>query len=610
MSAAAVLIGYVLIEFPISEGFSFFARNPLFALANFAVLALVYAAIYLIGQRTRGAIAVFLAACFVIGIANHYVISFKGQPIVPADLLALSTAFNVAGSYSFVPDATVIISALIFIASCVALRFCPKALRTRRSTATGTAGGLAAVCVFALFMGTCSIDRDLGCTVSSWNPVSSYRDNGAALCFLERVQSLLPVVPDGYSDEAAAALLAPYVEAIQGDDEITTTAVYTLEGSETSTASDESAEESVRPNVVVIMNETFSDLSYLPGLDGTAAYPAVARSLSEEAVFSGNAYASILGAGTCNSEFEFLATATMAALGDGVYPYSMYDLSDAETLVSYFNDLGYSTSAIHPAEATNWRRDIVYADFGFERFDDISTFTDPETLRDYPTDAETYQRVIEMLTESDDPQFIFNVTIQNHGGYSTGLISDEDAVSVTLEDGSENAQLNEYLSSLQRADTDLAAFIEALRELDEPVIVCFFGDHQPNYSEWPFENPDLNAGDSLAEVQERYSVPYFIWANYNTGLPTGTVVDTSLNYLASLMIEVAGLPETPLLSFVSELREAMPAINANGYLDTEGTWHVLSDAERDAGGDGAAGRAADALHNYAIVQYANLFRRL
>ena len=46
----------------------------------------------------------FLAACFLAGTANHFVIAFKGQPIVPADLLALSTAASVGSGYTFALD--------------------------------------------------------------------------------------------------------------------------------------------------------------------------------------------------------------------------------------------------------------------------------------------------------------------------------------------------------------------------------------------------------------------------------------------------------------------------------------------------------------------------
>ena len=570
VSIPAVLVGLFLIEFPFHGDFGFLEMGG-FLVANIAALAVLYAIVFLLGQRTHGAVAAYLVVCFVIGIANHYVVAFKGQPVTPTDVLSLTTAADVASSYPIVPDAVVVASAVVLAASLAALHFAPRFARTKRTVAACTASGVLVACAFGAFMAFVDIERDLGCQVSSWDARWSYETQGTTLCTLKRIQDLSLEPPDGYSEEAAAAI---------------------LDG-----CGNDAAESDQRPTVVAIMNESFSDLSYLPGLEGTAAYPSYIRSLADEAVYSGDAYASVLGAGTCNSEFEFLASATMAFLGDGVYPYSIYDLSGADTLVSYFDDLGYGTCAIHPAEATNWRRDRVYATFGFDRFDDVETFPDAEILRYYTTDRETYDRVLEVIEESDGPQFIFDVTLQNHGGYATDLIGEDDAVSIPV-DGGTSAELDEFCALIQRSDADLAYFIERLEAIDEPVVVCFFGDHQPAFVDWPFPTAaDADGADaSVEEVQERYAVPYLIWANYDTGAECGTVVDTSLNYLASMTVETAGLPMTPYLDYVNNLRGDVAAINANGYLGSDGIWRELDD-----------GAVSDVIADYAIVQYASLF---
>ena len=42
--------------------------------------------------------------CFLFGLANHYVLSFRGRIIFPCDLLTLDTAAVVARSYDYTPD--------------------------------------------------------------------------------------------------------------------------------------------------------------------------------------------------------------------------------------------------------------------------------------------------------------------------------------------------------------------------------------------------------------------------------------------------------------------------------------------------------------------------
>ena len=75
------------------------------------------------------------------------------------------------------------------------------------------------------------------------------------------------------------------------------------------------------------------------------------------------------GGGTCNSEFEYLTGTTLGSLGGGVYPYMFYDLENVESLPKYFSSLGYDTTAVHPAAASNWRREVVvYRQLGFDDF--------------------------------------------------------------------------------------------------------------------------------------------------------------------------------------------------------------------------------------------------
>lgn len=155
--------------------------------------------------------------------------------------------------------------------------------------------------------------------------------------------------------------------------------------------------------------------------------------------------------------------------------------------------------------------------------------------------------------------------------------------------------------------------MEELNARDEPTIVVFFGDHQPGFADWLFEETFDKPveGASLEEVQARYRTPYFIWANaaargkYGDALTRIENADvTSLNYLSSLLLDATGLPRDSRALYRSALRQALPAVNLNGYRDAEGTWHWFGETvETDA-----QQKAEDALKSYAIVQYDQLFK--
>lgn len=603
--AFAVPLSFYLIERPSNEGF--LSIDPYYILVNLCVLAALFALVYALGQQSRAAVAAFLAACFIAGAANHYVILFKGQPVVPADLFALSTAASVGSGYSYLLDARLLECIVMLAGYCTLLAFVPKVRLSIRRAALSTTAAFVVAAGFGIWITSCNLEDAYGCTVDVWGVKESYAEQGTALCFLKRAQDLSPTRPEGYDAQTADELLAAHAPV------------------PAQRVSDQEP-----PSVIAIMNETFADLSRYPGLAGTEARPAAYYDIAASALDAGEAYVSALGGGTCNSEFEFLTGSSMGHLGGGVYPYVLYDLDGTESLVSYLSALGYGTHAVHPAEAENWRRDRVYAQLGFDEFSDISVFGGADTLRGLTTDRATYDYVLDLLAEEVGPQFVFDVTIQNHGGYDTGGIGEELAVSVPLADGSESADLDEYASCIRQADQDLAYLTERLDGLDRPVVLCFFGDHQPGFSDWLFEaTHDGSTADEigLEAVQERYTVPYLIWANEkaleNGAAPLAAepmdandnpAADdegdactalapcgqrTSLNYLGARLAGVAGLPLTSYQSFLLTTSERIPAINLNGFLTADGSWHWF----------GEQTDVDDALNAYAIVQYGNLFEK-
>ena len=326
--ALAVPAGFYLLERPWND--ALLAMDPYYAAANLCVLALLLAIVYFAGQRSRTAVALFLAACFLAGTANHFVIAFKGQPIVPADLFALSTAASVGSGYTFALDARLLEAAAVLALCLAALSVLPRATVSPRRVAANAACAVAVAACFGWWLGSYDLEEAYACTVDVWGVKESYAEQGSTLCFLKRVQDLSPAEPDGYDADGVAALIGG------------------LGG-----GAPETAGETEAPTVIAVMNETFADLSRYPGLAGTDARPAHYYEIAAEALEAGDAYVSALGGGTCNSEFEFLTGSTMGHLGGGVYPYVLYDLDGAESLVSYFDALGYATHAVHPAENTN-----------------------------------------------------------------------------------------------------------------------------------------------------------------------------------------------------------------------------------------------------------------
>ena len=126
-----------------------------------------------------------------------------------------------------------------------------------------------------------------------------------------------------------------------------------------------------------------------------------------------------------------------------------------------------------------------------------------------------------------------------------------------------------------------------------------FGDHQPKISEEFYENIMEKPSEelSLEEMQKKYEVPFFIWANYD--IPEQENVYTSMNYLSGLVLQTAEMGMTPYQKFLLDLREKIPAMNMMGYLGDDGEWHYYYEENQ----------YKELLDKYWHIQYNNVFAK-
>ena len=76
----------------------------------------------------------------------------------------------------------------------------------------------------------------------------------------------------------------------------------------------------------------------------------------------------------------------------------------------------------------------------------------------------------------------------------------------------------------------------------------------------------------------QYEVPFFIWTNYES--ESEELELTSMNYLAGLLYQRAGLELPPYNQFLEQLRQTVPACNSLGYYSkSTGGFLPLEDAQ-------------------------------
>ncbi|MGO5362291.1 LTA synthase family protein [Collinsella bouchesdurhonensis] len=577
---------------------------PLCLLLEWALVAFAMLGLFFLFQRRCGGAVVLAVALYVLGLAEYFVILFKSMPISPGDLTALSTAAAVAGTGFTYTITSFCMLSLAF--TVIAIQICTLAAQVAPKRQKGSWRGLvlnlliAIVCLGGIAAHTTLLDyyHTLYIQVYSWRPLESYYRQGFLPSFISGAQTIKPSKPEDYTVSGAKKLISEYAKEYDDNNQTGGSSATRLE------ATKQFDEE--KPTVIAVMNETFSDLSIYQNMHADYQGPTYFKSI-DDCLSRGRLYVSAYGGGTANTEFEFLTGNSMAYLGSGVYPYTTYDLTDTENLAAQFKSLGYHTTAMHPNHGTNWNRENVYKDFGFDQFLTINDFQNAETLRGMVTDKATYDKILELLDTNSNPQFIFDVTMQNHSGYDTGLIPYDKQMSLNI-DGEFNSNVNEYVSLIQQSDEALKYFLNKLSKLDRKVVVVFWGDHQPFFPDTYNDRWFTNEDD--ATHQERlWQTSYIIWANYDVAgnSQTSHEEDLSSNYLSSELMKLIGAPLTDYQKAHLTLRQSLPALNSVGYEDSQDRWLLSSSKSDEAYNDTIAAACEKARSDYHAMQYYMMF---
>ena len=502
------------------------------------------------------------------GAANYFVSVYRGTPVLPWDLTALGTASAVSGSYDFTPTWQMALAIAAVLLACVLL------WRKAGSGRVAWNGRLACAALGLLCLIPVVQPARLdwfGVKTDVWDQTGAYRTNGALATFLLNTEFMEVEEPEDLSSQRLSWIM-DQVELPE----------------ETEVSAD-------HPNIVAIMNESWADFEEFGTLSLSESVTDYIRSL-DNAVF-GHAYTSVFGAGTSASEFEFLTGSSMAFLPSGSIPYQQYVLGDTASLASLLRADGYDTLAFHPGERTSWQRDRAYPRLGFDAYKCGDDMDVPQTFEHgYVSDESDFRQLIWELEhkEAGQPLFLFNVTIQNHGGYTAA----DYPAQVTLTDApGEYPMAEQYLTLANKTDQAFRTLVEYLEDFDEPTIVVMFGDHQPSVEQGFLDRAYGVTQDQMTMEQYmgRFYVPFVIWANYP--LPESGPEVTSLNFLGQYLLRYAGIGGTAYDNYLWQLQTRLPAVTFVGYVDANG--RAYSHLETNG--------FTPVIEDYQRVQYNNLF---
>lgn len=594
--AKSVIGGIFYSSYPFACFFllEFYNRNPFkdtpimrddLVMLNILFFYILSLTITFLTTRSDIAVAITSAVPMIFGLSNFLALTFRDAPIFPWDLLSFGTAMSVLDNYSveITPKLCFIIYSFVFMIGFGFLSSFRVKFKKIWINAVVAVVALTVAVGYVGYLRTDKAEKEYSYYPYLFSSKYLYKYNGTALSFIYTSKYLKLDKPQGYSVDSLKEIYEEYKELEEA--------------------------EAIKPNIIVIMNEAFSDPSVLGNFSTNTEYLPFINSLQENTV-KGNVFVSVKGGNTPNSEFEFLTGTSMAYLPTGSIPFQQYINSETMSMVSQLEELGYSSTAMHPYPASGWEREEVYQHLGFDKSYFLPHFSGLPRIRSYVSDMSMFKKLTSLFEETrnsgdNSPQFFFGVTMQNHGSYgkkyNTNFTPEVEVNELPMSQNSTYYELATYLSLVRESDRAFQYLVEYFENVDEPTIILMFGDHQPNdYVVKPIlkmNGIDYDTAD-LKTQQLRFQTPYILWSNYeikddNRMEPT----TTSLNYLGAMVLKHAGIPLTSFQRWLTEeLQPMYPIINANCYVDSNGIYKTIADIDSIA-----------ELNTYSQLQYNLVF---
>ena len=591
--AAAVGVQWVVTGSIGKEVWPWFLENPGYLLLT----ALLYGAVTaLLGFVTghlaiAGGIVGFVALA--LSLVDYFKNAINGTPLELADFGLATQLGQVAGVAGTLTPPVDFWRAAVALALCVVLLALLGRFTRLRGRARLTGGAVSLVLAGLLFTGfgagllgpafgvdmytrtAASVSHDrYGLTLSLW------RD-----CFLQAMKG-----PEGYSEAYMQEVLARIDEL---------------------TADYEAEEPAVKPNVIVVLSESFYDLTRLPDLTFERDPLEHFHALESESI-SGTFHSHYLGYGTGYIEMAMLEGFTGMDFNPGTNICFLSDESYSllDSSVDAFVRQGYEAEMLHGYNDSLYNRTVTYPRMGFSNL--LFSQDIQELGFDwqggvyggyYMKDSYFFQAMLERMrtiNEAGKPAFLYGITMENHQPFDPEKFNYECQIGVesqTLSD--ENmAIVRVMLEGITRADQALGRLVEQLRQTEEPTILVFFGDHRPNlfmtdgdtvYTKLGLcpDNDTVNWTEE--QINDLYSTDYLIWSNDPSLLKgqAGTRTDSSITGLMPQLLELTGAGWTRWWALQDRIRRFSLTDTDLYFVDGEGKAYFsaaeapLTDEERE-----------------------------
>ncbi len=440
-------------------------------------------------SKRRGWWRVFISMFFIIlGIINCVILLNRVSPFGYTDLYMVSDLLTMQDSnYFSAEEATISVIALVIyiIIMVIYLAKGPK----KENGKPFWQRLLLVIALFASLYPSTMLLRNSGIMTSYFGNLSQgYLDYGYLYGFSTSVLDRGMNRPFGYSQSKIDDILeedAAYVQTLEIP-----------------------SEDATQPNIIVILLESFYDVSESDFLE-TSEDPIPYIHYLEENYSTGHCIVPVVGAGTCNTEFEVLTGLSCNFFGPGEYPQkTVLKETDVESYADVMAENGYSTHVVHNNGGNFYSRANAFSMMGFDTFTskELLDITDYTPLGNWPTDDILIDGTLDAMNSTDQPDFVYTITVEGHGSYPTYPVEEDPVIKVNAVGKTQAEQYawEYYINRIYNVDDFVKQYIEALDARGEDTLVIMFGDHLPT----------MGLTDEEVATGDLYKTKYFTWNNF------------------------------------------------------------------------------------------------
>ena len=334
------------------------------------------------------------------------------------------------------------------------------------------------------------------------------------------------VIPENYNDDSIQAMMN--VEADENDDK---------------------SFENAKPNVIVVMSESFADFRRFEGQfdteigDTYQCYDNVANQ-----GYRGTTIVPTYASWTVRTEFELNFGLPVRSLDDPNMPQRMLLEREQPTVAQYYKNWGYETAYIHPFLSSFYSRERLYSYFGFDKMIFDEDFTVPVNYYGtYIEDKTVFNQIEKLISETDEPLFCHTTTMQNHQPYNMGEDPED--------------EMGNYFAWIEKTGQDVEQFINNLSEIDEPTLVFMVGDHYPSLrgENSVYEQLGIN-GENCDVLFEQ---PYILWSNYGLDFSSVPEEKFSVFYTPYVIMDLIDAPKDEFIQTMETKMESLPVYSTS-----------------------------------------------